>query len=104
MKTWTPRVARDACSLFTEAQCNAIESLELNDKDGPPEAALLAILGITLEHGPFECRDCGSPFNDADVPADRLCAACKADAYDDELMADAAADDELLDWENGRGV
>jgi len=51
---------------------------------------------------PEACQDCGSPFNDADTPASGLCAACSADDYYNGLSAEAAARDELLDWEDSR--
>jgi len=51
---------------------------------------------------PVACLDCGAPFNDADAPASGLCAECSADHHDDELAAETAARDELLDWEDSQ--
>jgi hypothetical protein len=53
---------------------------------------------------PAFCRECSEPFNNADAPPSGLCVACSADHYDDEVAADVARRDELLDWENERGV
>lgn len=101
-KNWMPRVARDDASLFTEAQRWAIESLRLRAKEGErPYQELCEALGITLEHPPEDCPECGEPINGGEGG---LCAECRADQEQDELAAEVAAGDELRDWENGRGV
>ena len=103
--TRRPKVSRDIASIFTEAQAWAIESMELDDRDGLHAEALLAALGITLvEPNAESCSDCGLPFNDADAPPSGMCAACAADDYD----AGRAEDEhirrqEIADWENSRG-
>jgi hypothetical protein len=51
---------------------------------------------------PDRCRECRAPFNNANTSDSGLCEACMADHYDDEMCADVARRDELLDWEDAR--
>lgn len=74
---WTPRVARDAASILTDAQADAISRLTFHEPDEDEAVnALLERLGITL----VPCCE----------PHDEPCRSCKAEM-------DAEAVDRLID-------